>query len=101
MIDRDEAKPRGISKTARGASIDFTPSNEGLREAGRACTYCGDTEPHHVHDAEGQRIEDYFTVGRGQTEFQAAQSWRAKYEKCRRALATGEPEQNVTKDLST
>lgn len=44
------------------------------------CRICGDSEPFHVH-YRGERIEGYFTVGRGQTGFQAAQAWQ------RRALA--------------
>lgn len=44
------------------------------------CTVCGDTEPSHVHH-NGLRIDDYFTVGRGETDFDAAVRWK------RRALA--------------
>lgn len=41
-----------------------------------ACSICGDDEPFHVHDHNGERIERYFTVGRGQTDFQAALAWK-------------------------
>lgn len=44
----------------------------------RPCGICGEHEPHHVHN-DGERIEDYFTVGRGQSDFQAALSWQRKY----------------------
>lgn len=46
------------------------------------CTICGDTEPVHVHkngpDMEPMqdRIEDYFTVGRGETDMEAADRWK-------------------------
>jgi hypothetical protein len=49
-----------------------------MSSAPRPCRICGDQEPHHVHHG-GSRIEDYFTVGRGQTDFQAALSWQQKY----------------------
>lgn len=42
------------------------------------CSICGDDEPFHVH-SQGKRIENYFTVGRGQTDFQAADAWKKKY----------------------
>lgn len=48
-----------------------------LQREAKVCRICGDDEPFHVHDG-GKRIEDYFTVGRGQTDFQAAQAWRAR-----------------------
>ena len=44
-------------------------------DTGALCTICGDDEPFHVHN-EGKRIEDYFTVGRGQTDFGAAEAWK-------------------------
>jgi hypothetical protein len=43
----------------------------------KACSICGDSEPSHVHH-EGRRIEDYFTVGRGETEMEAARRWKAR-----------------------
>lgn len=42
-----------------------------------ACAICGDEEPFHVHDGD-RRIEDYFTVGRGQTDFEAAVAWKRR-----------------------
>lgn len=41
------------------------------------CEICGDAEPSHVH-YEGGRIEDYFTVGRGESDFAAAQRWQRR-----------------------
>lgn len=46
----------------------------------KPCRICSDPEPHHVHNGD-ERIEDYFTVGRGQTDFQAALSWQEKYQR--------------------
>lgn len=43
----------------------------------QACRVCGDTEPFHVHNR-GRRIDDFFVVGRGQNDFQAAQAWKAR-----------------------
>lgn len=47
------------------------------REPNGICTICGDTESFHVHDGDS-RIEDYFTVGRGMTELQAALAWKRR-----------------------
>ena len=49
------------------------------------CSICGDPEPSHVHLQE-HRIDDYFTVGRGQTDFQAALMWQQRYTALKRAL---------------
>lgn len=46
----------------------------------QSCAICGDTEPFHTHN-EGQRIEDYFTVGRGLSEFESALLWQRKAKK--------------------
>lgn len=43
----------------------------------RRCLVCGDDEPFHVHH-QGRRIEGYFTVGRGQSNFDAARAWKAR-----------------------
>lgn len=59
---------------------------------GKRCTVCGDTEPFHVHDR-GERIEDYFVVGRGQTGFDAARAWKARALSAERTLAAAQPEQ--------
>jgi hypothetical protein len=45
----------------------------------KKCSICGDAEPYHVHSGP-ERIEDYFTVGRGQSDLEAAQGWKAKYQ---------------------
>lgn len=50
------------------------------------CTICGDREPFHVHDGD-RRIEDYFTVGRGMTEMDAARAWQARARDAERALS--------------
>jgi len=44
------------------------------------CEICGDPEPVHVHDNahDMARIEDYFTVGRGEDEMQAANRWKTR-----------------------
>lgn len=54
----------------------------------QACTICGDREPFHVHDGD-RRIEDYFTVGRGMSDMDAAREWQ------RRALAAERELENV------
>lgn len=41
------------------------------------CAVCGDPEPSHVHH-DGERIDDYFTVGRGESDFQAATRWKRR-----------------------
>lgn len=41
------------------------------------CEVCGDPEPTHVHNG-GKRIDDYFCVGRGETDFDAAERWKAR-----------------------
>jgi hypothetical protein len=56
---------------------------------GLACNICGDTEPFHVHDGD-RRIDDYFTVGRGQTDFTAAQAWRERALKAEARQVTDE-----------
>jgi hypothetical protein len=43
----------------------------------KACRICGDTEPVHVHHGD-RRIEDYFTVGRGESDFMAALRWKRR-----------------------
>jgi hypothetical protein len=43
------------------------------------CTICADVEPHHVHDR-AERIDDYFLIGRGQTDEEAARSWQTKHD---------------------
>jgi len=43
----------------------------------KPCRICGDTEPFHVHD-NGRRIENYFTVGRGMSEMDAAREWKKR-----------------------
>jgi hypothetical protein len=57
-----------------------------------ACNICGDLEPFHVHDGD-KRIEDYFTVGRGHTDFSAAKAWKA------RALAAEAAREHVRQEL--
>lgn len=49
-----------------------------VKNSARPCSICGDDEPSHVHH-NGQRIEDYFTVGRGQSDFDAALLWQQRY----------------------
>lgn len=49
------------------------------------CTICGDPEPSHVHDWD-ERIEDYFTVGRGESEFDAARRWKGRAYRAEQAL---------------
>jgi hypothetical protein len=44
---------------------------------GPLCAVCGDDEPVHVHCGK-KRIEDYFTVGRGESDFAAALRWRER-----------------------
>jgi hypothetical protein len=44
----------------------------------KACSICGDAEPVHAHNGK-ERIEDYFTVGRGQSDFEAAKFWKRRY----------------------
>ena len=46
-----------------------------LGAAATACRICGEPEPSHVHN-DGKRIEHYFTVGRGESDFMAALRWR-------------------------
>lgn len=64
----------------------MSPSHEGSqpntsrrapRLAGSRCSICGDWEPFHVHNGD-ERIDDYFTVGRGMTDFLAAQEWKRR-----------------------
>lgn len=43
----------------------------------RACAICGNSEPFHVHN-QGERIEDYFLVGRGLDEMGAARIWKVR-----------------------
>jgi len=50
------------------------------------CSICGDPEPFHVHHND-ERIEDYFTVGRGQSDFMAAQVWRRRALRAEAVLA--------------
>lgn len=56
------------------------------------CKICGDTEPHHVHDEMGlvgapeERIENYFLIGRGQTDMEALRSWQSKYDDAQRII---------------
>lgn len=57
----------------------------------RACSICGDTEPFHVHDGD-RRIENYFTVGRGMSDMDAAREWH------RRAVAA-EAERDALRSL--
>lgn len=49
------------------------------------CKICGDSEPFHVHNGP-HRIENYFTVGRGMTEMEAAREWQRKAKKAEAAL---------------
>jgi len=44
----------------------------------RLCRICQDDEPFHVHHGD-KRIENYFTVGRGMTDFDAALEWQRRY----------------------
>jgi hypothetical protein len=41
------------------------------------CAICGDEERHHCHNG-GTRIENYFTIGRGQDELDAAREWHGR-----------------------
>lgn len=41
------------------------------------CHICGDAEPVHVHNGP-DRIEDYFVVGRGETDLGAARRWKER-----------------------
>lgn len=50
------------------------------------CTICGDPEVTHVHN-DGKRIESYFTVGRGESEMDAARRWKARALVAERELA--------------
>lgn len=43
----------------------------------KSCSICGDDEPFHIHGPSGL-IEDFFTVGRGMTDFEAAVAWRRR-----------------------
>jgi hypothetical protein len=61
----------------------YTPRTN---EPGGVCTICGDLDPVHVHDGE-RRIEDYFVVGRGQTDFSAARYWKRRALQAERKLA--------------
>lgn len=54
--------------------------------AEKRCEICGSTEAFHVHDGE-IKIPDYFTVGRGMTDFQAAQAWKVRALTAEKALA--------------
>ena len=49
------------------------------------CRICGSDEPYHAHDGD-KLIPDYFTIGRGQTEFEAAQAWKLRHQRTQRAL---------------
>lgn len=45
----------------------------------KPCTICGSTEPSHVHNTTtGETIPDYFTVGRGETDLEAALRWQRR-----------------------
>lgn len=45
----------------------------------KPCTICGSTEPGHVHNTvTGEMIPDYFTVGRGETDLEAALRWQRR-----------------------
>jgi hypothetical protein len=50
-----------------------------------ACGICGDAEPCHAHDGDN-RIEDYLTVGRGETPAAAAMRWQARAFRAEEAL---------------
>lgn len=56
----------------------------------RVCRLCGSTEPFHVHlgwQSEGGRVlEEYFTVGRGLSEFESAQEWQRRAKARAKAL---------------
>jgi len=54
---------------------------------GDVCAICGDREPWHIHDSNGRRISDYFVVGRGQTDLEAARSWKSRALDAERRLA--------------
>jgi len=56
-----------------------------MPQSDKACKICGDTEPFHVHN-QGERIEDYFIIGRGQSDFDAAQVWKRKYHTQKRTV---------------
>lgn len=65
-----------MSEQIGGASIrrwqqTFAPSGA------RVCAICGDDEPVHVHRGD-ERIEDYFVVGRGESDFMAARRWKQR-----------------------
>lgn len=51
----------------------------------KACAVCDDPEPFHVH-LQDRRIEDYFTVGRGQSAFDAADAWKTRALRAERTL---------------
>lgn len=60
-------------------------SPSGKREEGRVCSICGSPEPFHVHDGD-RRIDSYFTIGRGLTDFESAEIWKSRALRAQRAL---------------
>ena len=58
-----------------GTKSIVTKIEQEARAAVLACRICGEPEPSHVHN-DGKRIEHYFTVGRGESDFMAALRWR-------------------------
>jgi hypothetical protein len=65
----------------------------------RACSICGDSEPFHVHD-QGQRIENYFTVGRGMSEMDAARAWQARAVAAEQRVAVLERELDIANSVA-
>ena len=52
------------------------PGEPGSGHYGPKCSICNDLEPFHAHDADGKRVENYFTVGRGMEDITAARMWK-------------------------
>ena len=84
-----------VNDSSRAPS-EITPWGERryTARAGEAtpCKICGDRDPVHVHTGsapnfEGPRIEDYFTVGRGQTDFSAARYWKRRTARAEQEVA--------------
>jgi len=51
------------------------PGPPGSVRYGPKCSICRDLEPFHVHNGK-RRIDDYFTVGRGMSDLEAARLWK-------------------------
>ena len=69
-------------------------------EMTRACSICLDSERHHVHDGD-RRIENYFTVGRGQSEMDAAREWHVRATRAEREVDEANAEASRLEDDRT